>query len=88
MFHRVRMLHMARHNGGVDGMQLEVARLRWTLQAIDARHLTEHGGVELTDGPILVSPMNDGNLFVHDGRHRAIRAQRRGDAMIEGELLA
>jgi hypothetical protein len=47
---------------------------RFTLEKLSAAHLFPAPHTILTDGPIIVSRLNDGNVFVHDGRHRVIRA--------------
>jgi hypothetical protein len=46
---------------------------RFTLQAVSANHLFPGPNTTVAEGPLLVSRLNDGNMFVHDGRHRVIR---------------
>lgn len=46
----------------------------FTLQAISADHLYPAADAVVERGPIVVSRMNDGRFFVHNGRHRVIRA--------------
>lgn len=47
---------------------------RFTLQALSAAHLFPGPHTECEGGPIVVSRLDDGGLFVHNGRHRVIRA--------------
>lgn len=67
--------------------QVELSKCRWTVQSIDPTHIFPNPSQELTEGPILVSYMNDKNYFVHDGRHRCIRALLRGELIIDAEWL-
>lgn len=67
--------------------QVELAKCRWTMQGIDMAHLWPAPGMAVSEGPLLVSLMNDGNHFVHDGRHRAIRALLRGETLHDAEWL-
>lgn len=67
--------------------QVELAKCRWTMQGLDMTHLWPAPDMRVTEGPLLVSLMNDGNHFVHDGRHRAIRALLRGETLHDAEWL-
>lgn len=59
--------------------RVRVADLRFTLQALSAVHLFPAPHTVCEEGPIVVSRLNDGtSLFVHNGRHRAVRAMLRG----------
>jgi hypothetical protein len=62
-------------------------RCRWTVQHIDPRHVFPTPDLLLSSGPIVVSAMNDGNWFVHNGRHRCMRALLAGYTEIEAEEL-
>lgn len=53
---------------------VNLADCRWTLQEISLAHIFPSTGTIMETGPIVVSRMNDGNYFVHNGRHRCIRA--------------
>jgi hypothetical protein len=66
---------------------VELSKCRWTTQGIDPTHIFPDPSMEVNEGPILVSLMNDQNYFVHDGRHRCIRALLRGDTMHDAEWL-
>jgi hypothetical protein len=58
--------------------RVPVDQCRFTLQALSAVHLfpTQHTACET--GPIIVSRLDDGQLLVHNGRHRVIRARLNG----------
>jgi hypothetical protein len=54
--------------------RVRVAQLRFTLEGLSAQHLFPGPHTVCEEGPLSVSRLNDGNLFVHNGRHRAVRA--------------
>lgn len=58
--------------------RVPVARCRFTLQQLSALHLFPAPHTPVEDGPIVVSRLDDGQLFVHNGRHRVIRARLAG----------
>lgn len=65
---------------------LPINRLVWPCHDINPDHVHPHDGRQLTTGPIHVQQLLDGSLYIHDGRHRAIRAQLRGDTHIDGRI--
>lgn len=64
-----------------------VAKCRFTLQALSVLHIFPSAAEQCEDGPIYVSRMDDGNYFVHNGRHRVIRARLRHEEQIEATSL-
>lgn len=54
--------------------RVRVDQCRFTLEALSAAHLFPAPHTLCESGPIVVSRLNDGNVFVHNGRHRVIRA--------------
>jgi hypothetical protein len=64
-----------------------VDRLVWPCHDLDPAHVHALPGVELSSGPIHVQMLIDGSAFIHDGRHRAVRAALRGDATIPAHVL-
>ncbi len=64
-----------------------VEQCRFTLQAISVPHLFEVPDLPRDEGPILVSRMDNGEFFVHNGRHRVIRARLAGDRWIDATSL-
>lgn len=67
--------------------QVPVAKCRFTLQAISAPHLFEKVDLPHEDGPLSVSVLSDGNYFVHNGRHRVIRALLDGTRYLDATSL-
>lgn len=62
--------------------------LRWGDNGINKDHLSEpHIRREIDDVPISVEMLVSGHGFVHDGRHRVIRALARGEHEIEAYIL-
>ena len=61
-------------------------RIVYPCHDINPLHLHEDTGLPLTAGPIHLERLLDGSLFVHDGRHRAIRALTRGDTTIPARI--
>jgi len=51
------------------------------------RHLFPAEATVCETGPIVVSRMNDNNWFVHNGRHRCIRALLNGETTISATNL-
>lgn len=66
---------------------IPIDRLVWPCHDINPDHLHEVGDVPLSTGPIHVERLTDGSYFIHDGRHRAIRAQQTGAATIHAHVL-
>lgn len=66
---------------------IPLKKLRWTKQAISLPHLWPAKDTVCETGPIVVSQLNDGNWFVHNGRHRAIRALLKGEKRIDAVEL-
>lgn len=66
---------------------IPLSACRFTLEELSAAHLFPTEGTVCESGPIVVSRLNDGNYFVHNGRHRAIRAMLRGETFIEAVSL-
>jgi chorismate mutase len=62
--------------------EIPLADCRWTLQEMSMRHIFPAEATECEEGPIVVSRMNDNNWFVHNGRHRCIRALLNGETSI------
>lgn len=53
---------------------VRVDQCRFTLEKLSAAHLFPAPHTVTETGPIVISRLNDGNVFVHNGRHRVIRA--------------
>jgi hypothetical protein len=64
-----------------------VDKCRFTLQALSAAHLFPAPHTPVEDGPIVVSRLDDGQLFVHNGRHRVIRARLNGTLELDAVSL-
>lgn len=62
--------------------------LVWPCHDIDPAHTHPAPDAELSAGPIRVQRLLDGSHFIHDGRHRAIRAQLDGAATIPAYVHA
>lgn len=67
--------------------RVRVDQCRFTLQALSAAHLFPAPHTVCEDGPIVVSRLNDGNVLVHNGRHRVIRAMLAGDLELDAVSL-
>jgi hypothetical protein len=63
--------------------RVRVTQCRFTLEKLSAAHLFPAPHTTLPDEPIHVSRLNDGSLFVHDGRHRVIRALITGQEWLD-----
>jgi len=62
--------------------------LRWGDNGISKDHLGEpERRREIDDEPIWVEQLVSGHLFVHDGRHRCLRAIARGEHEIYAHAL-
>lgn len=62
--------------------------LRWGDNGINKDHLSDpHIRREIDDEPIWAELLVSGHLFVHDGRHRCLRALGRGEHEILGHIL-
>lgn len=67
--------------------RIDLRLCRYTLQGIDITHLWPTDSMQVNEGPILVSRLDSGEYFVHDGRHRCIRGMLKGQAWIDAEWL-
>lgn len=67
--------------------EVEVAKCVFTLQSISLPHLFAPDRHDTETGPIIVSLLSDGNYFVHNGRHRVIRARWTGETVLLAESL-
>jgi hypothetical protein len=79
-------LHPARTSDGRAEMttfRVRVDQCRFTLQKLSAAHLFPAPHTTLETGPIVVSRLNDGNVLVHNGRHRVIRALLAGQEWLD-----
>jgi hypothetical protein len=65
--------------------EVPVHLLVWPCHHIDPAHL--HADVGTRTGPIHCEELLDGSLFIHDGRHRTIRAMRQGRVTIEAKVI-
>lgn len=63
---------------------VDVAKCVFTLQELSPPHLFVQEGEA---GPVVVSILSDGNYFVHNGRHRVIRAKLAGLKVIPATSL-
>lgn len=66
---------------------VRVRDCRMTLQQLSPRHLYPAPGLEVERGPIVVSRLDDGQLYVHNGRHRVLRARLAGVEWLEAVSL-
>lgn len=64
-----------------------VNRLVWPCHDIDPAHVHPGPATVTSAGPIHVELLADGHWFIHDGRHRAIRAHLAGQATITARTL-
>lgn len=62
-------------------------RLVWPCHDISPDHVHALPGVELSAGPIHVQALVDGSWFIHDGRHRALRAALAGLTHLPARVL-
>lgn len=65
---------------------VEVARCVFPCHDLDPAHHHPDDGRTLTAGPIRLERLVDGSLFVHDGRHRLIRAEAAGERLIAARV--
>lgn len=65
---------------------IPLATVVWPCHDIDPDHVHSVEGVELSTGPIHLEQLLDGSHFVHDGRHRVIRAQHAGHTHIPARI--
>jgi hypothetical protein len=63
-------------------------RIVFPCHDLDPDHVHAIDGLALSSGPIHLEQLLDGSLFVHDGRHRVLRAQHAGDATIPARIHA
>lgn len=64
-----------------------IDRLVWPCHDLDPAHTHPLPDAAVTQGPICVEELVEGSFFVHDGRHRAIRAQLGGETSIAARVL-
>lgn len=62
-------------------------KCRFPLHDIDVAHLWPGPSIKVTEGPIAVKLLDNGDYFVEDGRHRVIRGLLRGEEMIAADWL-
>jgi hypothetical protein len=65
--------------------QIEIKKCRYKLQGLDVRHMWPTPSMQVEEGPILVSELDNQEYYVEDGRHRLIRAQLAGKELIDAE---
>ena len=53
---------------------------------LDPAHVHPVSDLVLSTGPIHVQALLDGSFFIHDGRHRALRAQHDGRTHIDARI--
>lgn len=63
--------------------RVRVEQCRFTLQGLDVNHLFPAPWLPVEAGPIIVSRLDSGDLFVWNGRHRLIRARLAGAEWID-----
>lgn len=66
---------------------VRVDQCRFTLQSLSAAHLYPAQHTPLDSGPIVVSRLDDGGLYVHNGRHRVLRARLAGQQWLNAVSL-
>lgn len=66
---------------------VDVNTLVWPCHDIDPAHIHPTPATKLTVGPIRVEQLATGHYFVHDGRHRVIRAKLAGRHYLQAELI-
>lgn len=62
---------------------VRVDQCRFPLHDLDVTHLFPPPGMDVETGPVEVSRLDNGELFVQDGRHRVIRARLAGREWID-----
>lgn len=67
--------------------RVPVQQCRFTLQALSPAHIYPGAHTVLECGPIVVSRLDDGGFFVHNGRHRVIRARLAGVEWLDAVSL-
>jgi hypothetical protein len=65
--------------------QIEISKCRYKVQGIEVNRLWPTPSMQVEEGPILVSQLDNHEYYVEDGRHRLIRAQLHGKALIDAE---
>lgn len=63
--------------------QIEISKCRYKVQGIEVSQLWPTPSMQVEEGPILVSQLDNHEYYVEDGRHRLIRAQLKGKALID-----
>lgn len=67
--------------------RVRIDQCRFTLEQLSAAHLFPAPHTLCEQGPIVVSRLNDGNVFVHNGRHRVLRALIAGVEWVDAVSL-
>lgn len=65
--------------------QIEISKCRYSLKDLDVRHMWPTPSMQVEEGPILVTQLDNGEYYVEDGRHRLIRKQLHGGTLIDAE---
>lgn len=65
--------------------RIDVRLCRYPLHGLDIKHFWPTDDTQVTEGPILVKLLDNGEYLVEDGRHRLIRALLRGQSFIEAD---
>jgi hypothetical protein len=67
--------------------EVATASCVYPVHDLDPAHYYPTGATKPSSGPIHVQRLVDGSLFVHDGRHRLIRAILAHQATIEARVF-
>lgn len=65
--------------------RIDTRQCRYSLHGLDVTHFWPDDSIKLDEGPIIVRRLDNGDVFVEDGRHRLIRALLKGQGYIEAE---
>lgn len=66
--------------------ELPIDKLVIDENGIQPEHVFPTAGVVLSSGPIHVEALLDGRAFVHNGRHRMLRALHGGETTISARI--
>jgi hypothetical protein len=67
----------------VSVFRVRVEQCRFPVHGLNPDHLWPPPWLDVERGPITVSRLDNGELFVQDGRHRVIRARLNGHEWID-----